>query len=161
MKGILENPFSVVGSKCPATVHDCISECKTQEHLRGRRVFQQSFQRLQEISSPTSIDASLAEYVRDVVRHEVHKLWTESSPPPALPQTTLSTTPHSDFQGIQSIIQDEICTAPTSHPDLYSTAPLCALQHCPSFPLHRFQLATYPCPTPWRPRSICHELDTW
>lgn len=161
LKGISENLFSVVGPKSPATVHDFISECKTQEDLRGRRVFQPSFQRLPEVSTPTSIDPSLAEYVRDVVRHEVHKLWTQFGPPPALSQPASSTFPRGDIQGLQSLIQDELRTAPTNPPEIYSPAPLCALQHCPPIPPRRSQLPTYSGPTPWRQRSTRHELNTW
>lgn len=49
LKSISESRFSAVGHKCTATIHDFTSECITQEDLRGRRMFQSSFQRLPEV----------------------------------------------------------------------------------------------------------------
>lgn len=49
LKGISEKHFSVAEPQSPATVHDFIPECKTQEDLRGPIVFLLSFQRPLEI----------------------------------------------------------------------------------------------------------------
>lgn len=128
-KGLSQQLFSVVAPKSPPTVHQLIAECKKYEELQSGRILNASFERLPEVSAPSSA-GELSTLIRRIIREELRELVASFRPSADISR------PQTETSSVQQVIKDELRAAlcpiapvPCPHvPPPAFSPPICALQ---------------------------------